>query len=335
MKHFARATTAILVIAAAIVGASCGGGAREPIGSEPEPIIGGSPDTTDDAVVAVVQPSHGILCSGTLVAPNIVLTAAHCLYQASASAVQVLVGPDSTNPVQTLAASSVVVYPTYTGEDTGIAGGVNLGVVYLATPLSSITPVAVNTTTSDANLTGASVTVVGYGVDDGTDDTGAGTRRSVILTVASVCSRIFLAGGEDANACEGDSGGAVLLDGALVAVVSGGPGCYTTSTFTRTDAHADWIASVLAGGSAATCPATCTQPDPSCGAATETRPAVSEDAGADKDASAPEGGAVHASGGCSASSGRARVERGLGLSHGRHHARRAPAPSLVRRPPAW
>jgi hypothetical protein len=82
----------------------------------------------------------------------------------------------------------------------------------------------------------------------------------------------------------------------LVAVVSGGSqGCESPTNFMRTDAHANWIAAILAGTDAGTC-ATCVEPDPSCAAATETEPAGSaeEDAGSSDDAGA---GAKKAAGG--------------------------------------
>ena len=117
------------------------------------------------------------------------------------------------------------------------------------------------------------MTVIGYGATDGTDNSGVGFRLQVVLQVSQVCSRLFRAGDADANVCVGDSGGAVLMGGKLVAIVSGGqPGCYAPAIFTRTDAHADWIASVLAGQASASCPH-CVAPDPSCEASTETRDA--------------------------------------------------------------
>jgi hypothetical protein len=116
-----------------------------------------------------------------------------------------------------------------------------------------------------------------------------------------------MAGTSGANACLGDSGGAVIAGGKLVAVVSGGsPDCNGPTTFTLASAHANWLASVLAGNPTAACP-TCVEPDPSCGAATETAPARSEDAGEDAGAAedagpegpiAPSKPAVHS--GCAA-----------------------------------
>jgi len=283
---------ALLMIAATAGGASCAGAPREEIGAESQPIIGGSPDTTDTAVVAVVQPNAGILCSGTLVAPNIVLTAAHCLYGVEASALQVLVGADRTDPDQTVAVTSVVVYPTYTSEGTGLTGGVDLGVVYLATPLT-ITPIALNTTATDAELTGADVTLVGYGVSSTTDESQVGVRMSVSLPVSTVCSRILTLGSADANECSGDSGGAVLLGGQLVAVISSGSlDCIAPSNQTRLSAHALWLESVLHGDASASCP-DCVEPDPSCTALVEGQSAPSEAGTGDGSGAASGGG-----GGC-------------------------------------
>jgi secreted trypsin-like serine protease len=299
-----HATPAALIVAsAAFVAVACAGprddgdgdGDGEAVAARAQAIIGGQADGTDDAVVALSQKSTGALCSGALVAPSVVLTAAHCVYGVAASDLSVVVGADVTAPVQTVGVAAVSPYPTYRGVAEGVPGGVDLAAVTLAQPLG-VAPLAVATMNVDA-AAGASVTVVGYGADDGATSAGTGTRRDVTLSIVSTCTRVLTAGGADANVCVGDSGGAVLLGGALVALVSGGQeGCYTPATFTRLDAHADWVRAVLAGDAdaAAACP-TCVAPDPSCGAATETQPALP--AAPDASTSPPSGGG---GGGCSA-----------------------------------
>jgi secreted trypsin-like serine protease len=241
----------------------------EPSAVTSSPIIGGSRDLSDAAVVAIQQRSTGTLCTGVVVASDLVLTAAHCAFGVAAGDLQVLVGPIVMTPAQTVAVARAVIYPTYQGESEGLTGGVDLAFLTLATPLS-VTTIPVRTDATAAELDGADVTVVGYGASDGTDNSGAGFRLQVVLQISKVCSRLFHAGGADANVCVGDSGGAVLMGGEIVAIVSGGqPGCFAPAIFTRTDAHADWIRAALAGRPLTPCPE-CVEPDPSCTASTET-----------------------------------------------------------------
>jgi secreted trypsin-like serine protease len=278
-----------LLVALSTVGASCFSGAGEPMGTSAQPIIGGSTDATDSAVVALLQPSTQTLCSGTIIAPTVVLTAAHCVYGVSPADLQVLTGPDETAPEQTLAVQSVAAYPTYTGESTGLQGGVDLGVVYLAAPVS-ITPISVRTDVSDPELTSTSLTLIGYGLSSTTDPTTAGIRRSVVAPVDSVCSRIITAGDSDANECQGDSGGPVLLGGQLIAVISSGMlDCTAPSNQMRLSAHTLWLAAVLAGKTA--CPG-CVEPDPSCDALIEGESADAAAGEAGSDDAAPGDGAA-------------------------------------------
>jgi hypothetical protein len=63
-----------------------GPGTSKNLGSARQPIVGGVPDTTSKAVVAITDSYGGIeegFCSGALIAPNLVLTARHCVAEIS------------------------------------------------------------------------------------------------------------------------------------------------------------------------------------------------------------------------------------------------------------
>jgi secreted trypsin-like serine protease len=248
-------------------------------------IVGGASDAAHPAVVALVQKSNSTLCSGTLVAPATVLTAAHCVYQVAPADLEVRVGADDSSPDQTISVAAVAVYPGFSGTDDDRLGGLDLAAVTLAAN-AAIAPLVVDTSGTSFAV-GDAVTLVGYGASDGPTSAGAGIRRSVDLPVTTICPRFLRAGSDLTNACVGDSGGAVLEGGALVAVIAFGvQGCGGPSSFTRLDPVHDWVAAVLAGNASAPCPS-CPGPDPSCSPA---------DAG-------PDGGAPSGGAGCSIGAG--------------------------------
>jgi MYXO-CTERM domain-containing protein len=64
-----------------LTGCSAGpeGFAPEVLGVVGEEIKGGYDDTKDTNVVLIINPTAGYLCSGSLIAPNVILTAQHCV----------------------------------------------------------------------------------------------------------------------------------------------------------------------------------------------------------------------------------------------------------------
>src|SRR3954447_21963744 len=86
---------------------------------EADPIVGGSADTDDPSVVAVYgqQPgaTSGFLCTGSVIAPTVVLTAAHCVLEletGSGATFTVITSPDvAKSRGQQLAVSTVHANP--------------------------------------------------------------------------------------------------------------------------------------------------------------------------------------------------------------------------------
>jgi len=202
-------------------------------------IVGGSLDAHDEAVVAIVQrpvcdDAATIVCSGTLIAPQVVLTAAHCVMPDAAYEVHV------GSPVGSgtfIAVTEMMRHPLF--DDATHA--YDLGVLRLGQS-SAVAPIALPTATLDASFIGAVARVVGYGVV-AAGAIADGERREGTMQIASVDTLTFAATPAPNNTCGGDSGGAVFIGEQLLGItVAGDPTCTTNAVDGRVDiAIADFI----------------------------------------------------------------------------------------------
>ncbi len=220
-------------------------------------IIGGRKTEGYPAVMALfagdTSTGSGALCTATLIAPRVLLTAAHCVSAGEVGPTAdfvVFSGEDIYAPDETLEVSSVM---SDTAFDTGqLQAGHDIGAVILARP-SSVTPVPVNRTFDPSGLVGDNVKLVGYGVSNGAKQTGAGAKRTVSAMVRAVDARLLFIGDGQHDTCQGDSGGPALatIDGVptIVGVTSfGDAGCARGGYDTRVDRYGTFIASALARG---------------------------------------------------------------------------------------
>jgi MYXO-CTERM domain-containing protein len=223
------------------------------------PVVGGSrvPLGKWRDVVAVL--ARDASCTGTLVAPDVVLTAGHCI---GVDPVEVVV---DTVDYAELGGDHIPVkwaraYPGW--EDRYDVGVVMLDHVAHPTP----SPVAASCTMRADLVDGAPLHLVGFGLTSprGTDDNTA-LREAVLhvtdptCTLDGACNAAiapqgeFIAGGDGVDACFGDSGGPVFLDTpagpVLAGVVSRGlarPGtpCGNGGVYVRADKVAAWVHSI-------------------------------------------------------------------------------------------
>jgi V8-like Glu-specific endopeptidase len=208
-----------LVAAALLLGASgaspagCDGLPPQAVAPHPDGagIVNGVPTNyeTWQGVIALIWVDVGFICTGTLIDPEVVLSAGHCVYLPDAgidfvtepSGVWIAGGADLNAGFENMRyVEEVVAHPTWDG--TG--AGTDLSMLKLSVPLYEVESYPVRVAPQIG--VGETVQIVGYGQTSADDLESAGIHRAGESTVLTVNAAEIEIGGA-ANGCYGDSGG--------------------------------------------------------------------------------------------------------------------------------
>jgi hypothetical protein len=217
-------------------------------------IVTGVNDSGRDPAVVALDVGADSLCTGTLIAPDVLLTARHCVSFTSdtivcpasgkqvtgerpPSSLRVLSGDDVATATEVARGTAILVPPGDLICDADIA-------LVLLDQAVDVDPLDVSATSVVA---GDHITAVGYGRRADGDPPGIKLLREHVQ-VLSTSAAEFLVG---EATCQGDSGGPALDEttGEILGVVSrGGPTCDGSdahNVYTRTDAFTSLIDKAL------------------------------------------------------------------------------------------
>ena len=242
-----------LVVLLACLLPACAG--PPPVDEAASPIIGGTATTGDPAVVLLVSYPPDLstfdTCTASVIAPTVLLTAAHCVdaKHHPGYLFGVFAGPDASayataaELAPKLAhAKEVHAHPDY---DPAPPFHADLGVVVLEQPLAT-TPLPINRAPLDASVAGEAARIVGYGQTVYHQYNAVKHQASTVVASLGAVDTVLVGDGTH-RSCVGDSGGPALGKVSGVETILGvdsyteTTGCLEPAHYRRTDTYLPFL----------------------------------------------------------------------------------------------
>ena len=211
MKCFRLFVSVTYICAISFLGCGGGGGESSPEACQAFKIFNGEQCVSDSLPVVQLITDGSTGCTGTIVANDYVLTAAHCI-----------VGGSFWEAVHDRG-SQRGFSAVYNAGFLRLGGAFDIGIIRFDGIASNFGVTPAKFGLGRATQVGDRLKVIGYG-QDGTDALVDGDPRAVSLIVQGFIDNMIatLFDAEERGTCRGDSGGAATYDGRIVATVQGG-----------------------------------------------------------------------------------------------------------------
>jgi len=204
-----RFASASLLLASLSIATGCTKGlsesGEEEIGFATEEIVNGSLDSGHPATIALTVQGFPF-CSGTLVTPTVVVTAAHCIHPSNGvppvDEIDIFFGSNVFQGGTFIEVVDGLGHPDY--DPSGNDPQNDIAVLRLAEP-AAVTPVPM----AELPSSGTSLTLVGFGITVAEGDDG-GLKRVAQASIADQQGSIFVMELLPSGTCSGDSGGTAL-----------------------------------------------------------------------------------------------------------------------------